>query len=1150
MFTIYHSNKVDSLKIILNHLMNSEPLTNPFEAEQILVQSPGMSQWLKMAIAEQQGIAANIDFPLPATFIWNQFVQLLPQVPERSAFNKEAMVWKIMHLLPGLLDRPEFADLAGYLVDDGDDSKRYQLAEKIADIFDGYLVYRPDWIAEWEVEGENSTLEVSNSESVANQVWQPILWKALYDYTLSLGHSKYHRANLYQDFIETLASADVDTSHLPKRLFVFGITALPPKYLEALKALGDHIDVHFFFCNPCQQYWGDIKDKKTVAKMATRSRRQYSAATPLPKLKETTAERNQHFDDITGNNFLASMGKLGRDNLSLLSQLETEEFEAFIEDDKESLLHHIHSDILHLKEHQDDLKTENSEHKPCIEVDDDALLFHVCHSPMREVEVLHNQLLRMFEQDASLKPRDVIVMVADIDTYSAAIQAVFGSASGERYIPFSISDRSSTQDSPILSVFMQILKLTQARCTASELLEILEVPAVSSRFDISESEFMVVKQWVSEVGIRWGIDGKTSTRFDLPESTQNSWLYGLERLLLGYALSGSVNLIDINDHLIAPYNEVQGMAATVAGKLAKFIQSISSMLETFKTQATAMQWQARINDVVELFFEPQLEDEMALKSIRETANHLLEQTMEAQYETPLSHTIVYQYIDTKLSNSRVSQRFLAGQVNFCTLMPMRSIPFDVVCLLGMNDGVYPRSVPKEGFDLMRLDIRLGDRSRREDDRYLFLEALLSAKKQLHISYVGQSIQDNSEKVPSVLVAELRDYISQNYALVGDVSLPSDLSGEKLVGQLTKMHPLTPFSKTSFSSDSPIYLKSYAKEWLGTVQRTQTDLTDAVTDAILPPYEIGESVDLAEFHKFWRLPIEYFFTRRLKVNFSEHMVQLEDDEPFTLDGLQSYLLKEQILNSKLTQEPNENRSQTWDSLDLYRAQGKLPVGSIGDLDFQQNRVQVEALFEKLSTICQSPATTLEVNIKIELEQKQIDLQGWLTEVHESGLVRYRCGQIRSQDYLAAWIDHLCFHIMGGNKPTHIIGYKKKEGVEHKVIPAMESAAVAMQQLQLLMEHFVAGLNAPKPYFPRSAFAGVNAQWFRGKHAPDDERSIKKMAEAFLGGFNFSGEIENPYIQRVWPIWDTELAMQTLHLSEQILLPVILIVQDAEDYYAVK
>ncbi len=507
MFTVYHSNQVETLKILLVHLIKNEPLDDPFIPESILVQSPGMSQWLKMALASELGVAANLEFPLPATFIWQMFTQVLPDVPQRSAFNKEAMSWRLMELLPKLLGREEFQPLQRYLQDDEDDSKRFQLAEKIADIFDGYLVYRPDWILSWEAGDE--VAEIADQHP-----WQPILWRELYAYTREQGHSIYHRANLYQRFIEQLASGNFDRSTWPKRLFIFGISALPPRYIDALRAMGEHIDVHLMLTNPCQHYWGDIRDRKYLARVAAKKRKLLqingeqvtigSEVSPLKGDVESYLQESLHLSHAVGNSLLASMGKMGRDNLYLLAQNDQSELELFIEIQRDSLLHHIQADILHLQEHQDDAKFASSGHKPSIAEQDDSLQIALCHSPIREVEVLHDRLLAEFERDPSLKPRDVIVMVPDINAYAPYIQAVFGNAPGERFIPFSISDRSADQESPILTAFLQLLALPQSRCLASELLELLETPAVMTRFAIDEEEFAIAKRWVEEAGIRWG----------------------------------------------------------------------------------------------------------------------------------------------------------------------------------------------------------------------------------------------------------------------------------------------------------------------------------------------------------------------------------------------------------------------------------------------------------------------------------------------------------------------------------------------------------------------------------------------------------------------------------------------------------------------
>lgn len=505
MFTVYHSNQIELLKSLLVELIKLSPLENPFEAEQILVQSPGMSQWLKMELAKEFGVAANIDFPLPATFIWDRFTQVLPDVPTRSAFNKEAMTWKLMDILPSQLSQPEFSPLLRYLENDEDHSKLFQLSEKIADIFDGYLVYRPEWIAAWEA-GE-TVKEIGEEHP-----WQPILWQALYDRTVVLDQSPYHRANLYEHFIDALSQAPSGLSDLPKRLFVFGISSLPPRYMDALKALGEHIDVHLMFTNPCRYYWGEVRDRKYLTKLAARHRKhiewkqdhseEHGVTEQLKGELEDNVIDELH-TDVVGNSLLASMGKLGRDNMYLLSQLEAHEVEAFVEVDRDSILHQLQADILNLEEHQKDEVLETSQHKQLVSEGDTSLSVHACHSPMREVEVLHDQLLSMFDTDSGLKPRDVIVMVADINAYSPAIQSVFGNAPGERFIPYSISDRTAQEESPVLSAFMQLMLLPDSRFQASEILELLEVPAIMARFGLDEDQFERAKIWIEEIGVRW-----------------------------------------------------------------------------------------------------------------------------------------------------------------------------------------------------------------------------------------------------------------------------------------------------------------------------------------------------------------------------------------------------------------------------------------------------------------------------------------------------------------------------------------------------------------------------------------------------------------------------------------------------------------------
>ncbi|OBT06659.1 exodeoxyribonuclease V subunit gamma [Vibrio sp. UCD-FRSSP16_10] len=1132
MFTVYHSNQIDLLKSLLIALIRQQPLSSPFEQEQILVQSPGMSQWLKMELAKDMGIAANLNFPLPATFIWQMFIEVLPNVPKRSAFNKEAMTWKLMQVLPQKLKETTFSPLASYLEQDEDDSKLFQLAGKIADIFDGYLVYRPDYITAWE-NGEHP------AELDQQGLWQGELWRELYQFTINLGQSKYHRANLYQDFIDALAKADdIESSQVPKRLFVFGISSLPPKYLEALKALGEHIDVHLMFHNPCRYYWGDIKDQRTLSKMAASVRpkikwhgQEFSEDQGVPLLKgdiEHNALPEYHCDAIT-NNLLASMGKQGRDNLHLLSELGSNEVEAFVDIDADNFLHKIQQNILNLEQHQDDSRLEQSLHKANVSQQDNSLSIHSCHSATREVEVLHDHLLNLFNQDPSLKPRDIIVMVADINAYSPAIKAIFGNAVGDRRIPYSISDRSVAEETPILNAFLQLLALPNSRCGRSEMMEILETPAILQRFGLSNADFELIGLWVEEAGVRWGLDESTATEFELPQLNQNTWLFGLQRILLGYSMSAISQPFALDEGLLAPYEQVEGMQAELAGRLAAFIDKVLHYRQILNTPQYSAQWQAQLNALVNDFFDLDIENEIALTTIRDALSSLTEQTAEAGLEASLSHQVVSEYLQDKLDNSRVSQRFLAGQVNCCTLMPMRSIPFKVVCLLGMNDGVYPRTVAQEGFDLMTVKTRIGDRSRRDDDRYLFLEALLSAQSNLYISYIGQSILDNSECLPSILVTELLEYCSQNYCLAGDELESVDDSGEQLLKHLISHHSMTPFSREAFT-DQP----SFASEWLTIANGISSETVTADTplnDYFLERGDIPE-IELEQLLSFWSLPVKSFFNQRLQVWLTSDKEITADDEPFSLRGLERYLLRDDFVDAML----EGGASRADQVADYYRSSGQLPVGEFGDLAVAESLDEMKDLVAEIEFYTSSKQPSISLSLEVPYRNHKLLITGWLDNYYGSGLVHHRVGSVRSKDILQAWIKHLCASASGHQITSHIIGVNKT-GVEYfSLAPVAEKDALVFMQDLLLL--FFEGMTNPLPYFPLSAQAGMQEFVSKSKRGDTDvarEAAKKKFDSRYLGNDFSAGESDDLYIQRVWAQLSDEVVKQGYRLAERVFLP---------------
>lgn len=1103
MFTLYHSNQLDLLKELLVSRIRQSPLDHPFDREQILVQSPGMAQWLKLELAKAFGIAANIDFPLPASFIWEMFTRVLADVPRQSPYNKGAMSWQLMTILPALLGRPAFAPLAAYLGgSDGEAPEQvrlWQLCQKVADLFDQYLVYRPDWIARWE-QGEGLGLELAG---VSGQDWQPELWRELVARTLALSPSGYHRANLYEEFIHELARSAELPGKLPRRVFVFGISALPPRYVEALLALGSRaeVEVHLFVTNPCRYYWGDLLDRKTLARLENRLK----PGTDLETLQGPA------------NPLLASMGKLGRDYLHQLMELEVPQIDAFVDIDDTSLLRAIQKDVLELAERgAGEFSLDVSHHKSPVSLDDGSLQIHACHGPMRELEVLHDRLLALFELDPTLTPKDVVVMMPDVNSYGPYIQAVFGKESGgaRGRIPFAISDRAASQESPLLQSFLALLRLPNARFGAGELLAILEVPAVLRRFELDDDEFNQLRRWVQETGIRWGLDDGYPERFDLPRLSGNSWLFGLRRMLLGFAMGDGEPVAGI-----LPYADIEGQQGLALGKLAWFVDSLAEFLPRLQQAQPLPEWHACLNALLDRFYLADEDEERQLQLIRSQLTDWQAQLGEARFEQAISADLLQDYLGSVLGESRSSQRFLAGQVNFCTLMPMRSIPFRQVCLLGMNDGVYPRTLPPMGFDLMAVAGRRGDRSRRDDDRYLFLEALLSAQQGLYISYQGFSAQDNSEKVPSVLLAELIDYVRQGFVLAGDEDLDDESSGRRLLEHLVTRHPLTPYSPAYFHPEPGSGLFTYAADWLPALSPERGAANFQSGDLPLPP-EWGreQGLELAELLRFYRQPARYFLNRRLKVWFELEEATIEDSEPFELDGLQHYQLKALLLDAHLTEGDSEIRRER------LQLTGLLPQGWFGSLLLEDLDGEMGKLAARLRPwVAANEADKQAVEIDIALTQGQ--LQGWVDTQKGRALV-VKPGSFNGKDLLLAWIQHLCLSLSCA--PGDTLLFDAKQSLRLPRLAADE----ARPKLAALVALWAQGMKRPLPFFPSTAW-----EWLKAiKQDPDKPDAADKAALArFNGGYMVTGEGQDLYVARCFPELDDEVLAQLQGLAREHLTP---------------
>ncbi|EPX8372081.1 exodeoxyribonuclease V subunit gamma [Escherichia coli] len=1115
MLRVYHSNRLDVLEALMEFIVERERLDDPFEPEMILVQSTGMAQWLQMTLSQKFGIAANIDFPLPASFIWDMFVRVLPEIPKESAFNKQSMSWKLMTLLPQLLEREDFTLLRHYLTDDSDKRKLFQLSSKAADLFDQYLVYRPDWLAQWEtghlVEGLGEA-----------QAWQAPLWKALVEYTDELGQPRWHRANLYQRFIETLESATTCPPGLPSRVFICGISALPPVYLQALQALGKHIEIHLLFTNPCRYYWGDIKDPAYLAKLLTRQRRHSFEDRELPLFRDSENAGqlfNSDGEQDVGNPLLASWGKLGRDYIYLLSDLESsQELDAFVDVTPDNLLHNIQSDILELENRAvagvNSEEFSRSDNKRPLDPLDSSITFHVCHSPQREVEVLHDRLLAMLEEDPTLTPRDIIVMVADIDSYSPFIQAVFGSAPADRYLPYAISDRRARQSHPVLEAFISLLSLPDSRFVSEDVLALLDVPVLAARFDITEEGLRYLRQWVNESGIRWGIDDDNVRELELPATGQHTWRFGLTRMLLGYAMESAQG----EWQSVLPYDESSGLIAELVGHLSSLLMQLNIWRRGLAQERPLEEWLPVCRDMLNAFFLPDAETEAAMTLIEQQWQAIIAEGLGAQYGDAVPLSLLRDELAQRLDQERISQRFLAGPVNICTLMPMRSIPFKVVCLLGMNDGVYPRQLAPLGFDLMSQKPKRGDRSRRDDDRYLFLEALISAQQKLYISYIGRSIQDNSERFPSVLVQELIDYIGQSHYLPGDEALNCDESEARVKAHLTCHHTRMPFDPQNYQ---PGNLQSYAREWLPAASQAGKAHSEFVQPL---PFTLPETVPLETLQRFWAHPVRAFFQMRLQVNFRTEDSEIPDTEPFILEGLSRYQINQQLLNVLVEQDDAERLFRR------FRAAGDLPYGAFGEIFWETQCQEMQQLADRVIA-CRQPGQSME----IDLACNGVQITGWLPQVQPDGLLRWRPSLLSVAQGMQLWLEHLVYCASGGNGESRL--FLRKDG-EWRFPPL--AAEQALHYLSQLIEGYREGMSAPLLVLPESGGAWLKTCYDAQNDAMlDDDSTLQKARTKFLqayeGNMMVRGEGDDIWYQRLWRQLTPETMEAIVEQSQRFLLP---------------
>ena len=1054
---IYTSNRMENLVGSLAGVL-AEPLASPFTPELIVVQSKGMQRWLAMELATRLGIWANCIYPFPNKMVWQLFSRTLAAVPDASYYSAGVMTWKIMGLLPHYLERQELVPLRHYLEGDTDGLKRFQLAGKIADTFDQYTLYRPEMLLEWE-------------EGMGGE-WQEILWRDL----ASSGTGQ-HRARLKQEFTHLLAGRQPGEKDLPERITVFGISYLPSYHLDILAAVARDASVNLFLLSPCREYWGDIVSTREIARRS-------------PEERDYLVE---------GNPLLASLGKLARDfsNMVIDSVNATaDDHDLYADPGEDLLLTAIQSDILNLR------GGNGGEGKRPISASDRSVQIHSCHSPMRELEVLHDNLLDLLAREKGLTPRDIVVMTPDIETYAPYISMVFeGGRDPERKIPYSIADRTLASEGQVAGVVLKLLGLPGSRLTIASVFDILESLPVRRRFGLDTRELETIRGWLVETRIRWGIDEEHRAGFGLPAYRENTWFAGLDRLLLGYAMP------EDGERLFAgmlPFDEMEGEDTQTLGRFVDFVQRIVGLVKGLAVKRTLGEWREALRGLLADFIAADDDSAFELATVAGVMDAIEELGGKAGFTEEIELPLVRSWFLSHLDEEEKGHGFLTGGVTFCAMLPMRSIPFRVVALVGMNDNVFPRQSRPPGFDLMAGNPRPGDRSLRDEDRYLFLECILSARQYLYISYIGQSIRDNSTIPPSVLVSEFLDAIGRGYHAEGMET------GEMLVTR----HRLQAFSRGYFDGTSRLF--SYSRENCAALIEAAGD-TGQLTRFLAaplkePPREMRE-IALAQLLRFFANPARFLLENRLQIRLEEVSTPLEGREPFAVGGLDAYNLNQDLLERRLRGEDAET------FLAVARGRGILPPARQGELIFEAAVKETELLVARV--VAETAGYQPLAPWHFDADLGGFGISGTLDGLWPERKITYRCAKLKAKDEIRVWIEHLLLNAFAPK------GHPRESRLLMKDATITFSPVDnAVDLLGSILARYWQGLMMPLRFFPATsleyALTGGNL-----------EKARKKWESAH----RYTGEEEDPCFRLCFGREDDPLSGEFGPLAQELLCPMI-------------
>lgn len=1089
MLQLLYSNRYETLVDALCEDLAAVP-ADPWSSEELIVPSAAARRHIELELAKRRGICANVNFSYLAQWLWAQIGRAM-DVPVHSPLAVERLQWRCYRLFgarEGKLAEAWQASprLAAYLAA-ADEPMRYELARRVATLFDHYLTYRPEWLARWQrgqsvfdanelgprgiAVGEPAVARGAAAALREDERWQAALWRAVLaelagsddPRVLEQASPPAHR------FLEAARNLDLDAvmrARWPASVSIVALPTIAPLHIALLRELSHWIDVRLYVMNPCREFWFDIVSERTAFAL--------------------DAAGTRDFHEV-GHPLLAEWGRQTQAQLHLLHELTegaaSAEATRFAPNPRASSLAKVQNAILDLVPETPEPPPDDAGQVTC----ERGIEVHVCHSLSRQLEVLHDRLLGWFNggvghgaagdsgvEPLGLEPADVLVACPDLAAAAPLIDAVFGTAplDERRRIPYRITGLPASQANPVARVLLDWLACTDRTVTAPELVEWLRVDAVAARYGIDAGSLDTAQAWLAAAGARRGLAPVTQTDSAVPLE-RHTLADALTRLYLGYAMPDGGEPVDA----WLPVPGATGAQAELLGRLTRFVDDIEAFIARSREAGSCEAWTALLGQALQRFFDagPAFSDSIA--AVRDAVDATLDAMRESAGAARVPADVLRAALAATLDDGAYGGVPWGG-VTFSSLTSLRGLPYRVVCLIGMDDGALPSHSRADEFDLMAARPMLGDRQRRADERNLFLDLMLAARERFVIAYTGRSIRDNAPLPPAALVDELLDHLAR--AQAGNDATPAQIQAAR--DAFIVEHPLQPFSRAYFEASTGLF--TYDRERAQLAERLAggeaAPLRPFFSEPLAP--EPAGPIAFADFARFWRHPARELLRERLGIVLEAADGELDDSEPFELDYAGRDALAERLLPRLIEDGGDAMLSR---AARIADASPELPVGATGDVMKHRELAALTRLADDVRAQLSAGAARLSFVVQVRPrwpdtsgvalfgehdaalahaldDAGPVELHGVLENVTSNALVLYRYARPGARDYLGAWLAHLAFCAAQPEGPCRTIWQGLGERFSFAPVAAPE------QQLASLVALFLAGRRMPLRFFPKSAW----------------------------------------------------------------------------------